>query len=91
MPNDHYKKGARKEYKVMQDERENGCIAFRTAGSHSPFDVISIDSSKKIIKLIQCKRTLSEKMSYIDPKLKAKLEKENVHFTGFYGVVFEAL
>jgi Holliday junction resolvase len=55
MPNKNYIKGRRKEYKVMHEEKAKGCIAFRTAGSHSPIDVVSINPDKRTITLIQCK------------------------------------
>lgn len=35
--------------------RDHGCIAFRSAGSHSPIDVCVIDLQHRIIRLIQCK------------------------------------
>ena len=86
----NYQKGRRKEYKVVNDERNNNRLAFRSAGSHSPFDVISIDKVSKVIRLIQCKRTSSESIDYINPKLKQKLEEKNKDFNGTYLVVFEA-
>jgi len=56
MPNKNYEKGRRKEYKVCEKLKQEGCeIAQRTAGSHSPFDVIGIDLNDKVIKLIQAK------------------------------------
>jgi len=55
MPNANYVKGRKKEYKIVNQEKAKGNIAFRSAGSHSPIDVISIDTQKKIIRLIQCK------------------------------------
>ncbi len=51
-----YRKGRRYEYKICKQERSKGCdIVFRSAGSHSPVDVVSIDTASKIIRLIQCK------------------------------------
>lgn len=56
MPNKNYLKGRRKEYLIVKKYKELGYdIAQRTAGSHSPFDVIAINLKKKEIKLIQCK------------------------------------
>ena len=55
MPNPNYIKGRKKEYKVMNDERKLGNHVLRSAGSHSPIDVVSIDVSARVIKLIQCK------------------------------------
>ncbi len=50
-----YRKGANFERKVVKILLENeGCvIAFRSAGSHSPIDVVGIEKDKII--LIQCK------------------------------------
>ena len=56
MPNKNYEKGRRKEYKICSLLKEKGFdIVQRTAGSHSPFDIIAIDLKKKEIKLVQCK------------------------------------
>ena len=50
-----YKKGRKYEYELVKEARENGQIAFRSAGSHSPIDVVVIDEQNKIIYFIQCK------------------------------------
>ena len=55
MSNKNYIEGRRKEYAVINEERAKGNIAFRTAGSHSFVDVISIDVIARVIKFIQCK------------------------------------
>jgi len=55
MPNSNYIKGRKKEYRVMNDERKLGNLVLRSAGSHSPIDVVSIDVSSRVIKFIQCK------------------------------------
>ena len=55
MPNANYIKGVRKERKIVNEAREQGLISFRSAGSHSPIDVVIINDKSKIIKLIQCK------------------------------------
>lgn len=86
-----YKKGRRKEYKIVKElEKEGFDIVQRTAGSHSEIDVFAIDKEKKLIKLIQSKRTLAKTMDYIDPNLKKKLEKENKELNGEFKVEFEA-
>lgn len=85
-----YKQGARKEYKIIYDLRKEGFdIAQRTAGSHSPVDIIAIKIKEKIIKLIQSKRTLKENMSFIDNKLKTTIEEHNKELNGVYKVIFE--
>ena len=85
-----YKRGSRKEYKIIEDLKKEGCqIAQRTAGSHSPIDIIGIDRVQKVIKFIQSKRTLSENMNYIDPKLKTEIEKELSWLNGTWYAQFE--
>lgn len=43
MPNKNYLRGRRKEYKIMDElEKEGYPLVMRTAGSHSPVDVIAI-------------------------------------------------
>lgn len=65
MPNRNYIKGRVKEYNIIKRLKEgmfqlkgemvHTPIAQRTAGSHSPFDVVAVDPEKKIILLIQSK------------------------------------
>ncbi len=56
MPNKNYVKGRRKEYKLCEKLRSEGNeIVQRTAGSHSPIDIIAIDKMFKIITLVQAK------------------------------------
>ena len=55
MPNANYIKGVRKERKIVNEAREQGLISFRSAGCHSPIDVVIINNKLRIIKLIQCK------------------------------------
>jgi len=85
-----YKKGARKEYKIIYDLRAEGYdIAQRTAGSHSQIDIIAINIKDKVIKLIQSKRTLKENMNFIDTNIKKKIEDDNKQLNGCYHVQFE--
>ena len=85
-----YKKGARKEYKIIDDLRTEGFdIAQRTAGSHSCIDIIAINIKDKVIKLIQSKRTLNKDMNFINTKLKQKIEDDNKELNGQYNVTFE--
>ena len=56
MPNRNYEKGRRKEYKIVRNlEKQGYDIVQRTAGSHSPFDIIAIDTQKGVILLVQSK------------------------------------
>ena len=61
--------------------RKEGHISFRSAGSHSPIDVVDIDHEFKIIKFIQCK-----------PDSMSDKEKERIRKTlpkdDFYAVFF---
>lgn len=53
--NPAYRKGYRKENRIVNEEKAKGRIALRSAGSRSPVDVVSIDKLNGVIKLIQCK------------------------------------
>ena len=56
MPNANYRKGRRKEYSICDRLKDEGFdIVQRTAGSHSPIDVIAINYLTKVIKFIQSK------------------------------------
>ena len=57
MPNKLYLKGREREYQIIRRLKKEGCweIAQRTAGSHSPFDIIAINKETKEILLIQSK------------------------------------
>ena len=51
-----YAKGRKKEYKICRELRDLGFdIVQRTAGSHSPIDIIAISKSRKLILLVQSK------------------------------------
>jgi len=83
MPNANYIKGRRKEYKIVKQHKDTGyTIAQRTAGSHSPFDVIAIDIENRVIKLIQAKPN-----NYTEKQTKDILE-ENKELNGPYKVYF---
>lgn len=72
MPNKNYLKGVRLERKIVSDAKRRGCIAFRSAGSHSPIDVIIINPNKNSIKFIQCK---SGKQATTKKEIKSLLKK----------------
>ena len=56
MPNKNYVRGRNKEYAIVKKYRDMGYdIVQRTAGSHSPIDVIAIHSIRRTIRLIQVK------------------------------------
>lgn len=85
MPNKNYLKGRRKEYSIKWKLEELGMIALRSAGSHSPIDVIGIDKERKIIKLIQCKpASMSE-------KAKQAIVEQNKGLQGHFIVTFEVI
>lgn len=52
----NYQKGVKLERKLVNKARSEGKIAFRSAGSHSPIDVVIIDTENRVIQLIQCKK-----------------------------------
>lgn len=88
--NKNYQRGARKEQKIVREARDQGLIAFRSAGSHSPIDVCIIDSKARRIEILQCKHSLALRGG-IEPALKEKLEKELGYLSGTYEVVFKAV
>jgi len=45
----NYRKGYIKEIKAVHELKRRGYIAFRSAGSRSPFDVVGISSSEIIL------------------------------------------
>ena len=56
MPNKNYIKGRKKEYKLVHQLKDEGWdIVQRTAGSHSPVDIIAINKKLRVIRLIQAK------------------------------------
>lgn len=55
MPNKNYVKGRKKEYAIVNKYKAIGCLAFRSAGSHSPIDVVVINPREHEIILIQSK------------------------------------
>lgn len=83
MPNANYRKGANKERKIVNEFRAKDCVAFRSAGSHSPIDVCVIDSKNKIIKLIQAK------MGYVSPKERGEILDQGKELDGTYDVKFQ--
>lgn len=53
MTNKNYESGRRFEYRVKQYLEKYGFLVMRTAGSHSPFDLMAVNTSWVL--LIQCK------------------------------------
>lgn len=89
MNNKLYKLGTRKENWIKEQLIKEGYdIVQRTAGSHSPIDIIAINIKDRQILLIQSKRTLNMPMSYIDDRLKRTIEAEYINLNGLYNVIF---
>ena len=83
MPNKNYIKGRRKEYSTRSILIQQGWdIVQRTAGSHSPIDLIAINIKERKIRLIQCK---PDSMSN---KNKIKIETDNKQLNGLYMISF---
>jgi Holliday junction resolvase len=85
MSNKQYVKGRRKEYKVVNQAKAKGQLAFRSAGSHSPVDVVIIDSHSKVIHLVQCKPDSMTNTA------KDKIYQENMDLEGTYLVYFDII
>ena len=80
-----YAKGVRKELKFVNEAKQDGLIAFRSAGSHSEIDVCIINIKERVIRFIQCKPDnfpMSQKL---------KLEEELSGINGGFFVRFEVL
>jgi len=77
-----YAKGRRKEYALIHEAKAQGYMAFRSAGSHGPIDIVSIDTRAKVILLIQAKTGLS-------PAALKRLEKQHEDLNGTYMVRFQ--
>jgi Holliday junction resolvase len=60
MVNKNYVSGRRFEYVIKKELQDQGWIAIRSAGSHSPFDIIAIKGDK--ILLLQLKKYQGGKM-----------------------------
>ena len=85
MPNKNYIKGRNKEYKIVNRERNRGNIANRTAGSHGPYDVISIDIKNRIIRLIQ------SKPDTLNAHQAQKIREKNKELNGTFEVKFSVI
>jgi len=68
----NYQRGRDTEYKVKKELEKEGYVVFRTAGSHGVADIIAINS--KVVRLIQVKRTKSDRMPVININEFLKLE-----------------
>jgi len=80
MPNKNYKKGAEKERRIVNKLKEEGCLAFRSAGSHSPIDVFGLNPFTKKVLLIQ------SKPSNMSENMKTKILKDLLKYEGMYEV-----
>ena len=83
----YYKGVALERFLVNEARAKKGFMAFRSAGSHSPIDVVTIDTKNKEIIFYQVKnwKTLKSKAT------QKRLEKEVSDFfdhTGMYNVIF---
>ena len=80
-----YLKGVRKERGIVNIARKQGYIAFRSAGSHSPIDVVVIKPEIREIHLYQCKP------DNFSLKQKEKLEKELTQLNNLFVVSFHII
>jgi len=86
MPNANYVKGRKKEYKICEQLKKKGFdIVQRTAGSHSPFDVIGIDIKNKKIRLVQ------SKPNTMNSHQQQKLREKNKDLNGLFEVKFSVV
>lgn len=84
--NKNYVRGRNKEYRLVKQFREAGyTIVQRTAGSHSPVDIIAVHKEKRKITFIQAKPN-----SMTENK-KEEIKKENEFLNGVYDTEFIVL
>lgn len=74
MPNYGYQKGCRLERQLVNEARRRGEWAIRSAGSHSPIDVVRVTGLGTIVEFIQVKanKTTSCKMPKFQPVMKSR-------------------
>lgn len=90
MPRTNYQRGADKERRILNFFRKQGCLAFRSAGSHSIIDVIALEPSTHIIRLIQAKTTTkAAHMSKLSAPERKRIMEEGSKLNGAYEVRFE--
>ena len=82
-----YRRGARVEYAVIGHLKRMGYEGQRTAGSHSPFDVVGWDDCT--VKLIQVKR-VSEPADVVRALREARAAWEDRNMPHIRGVLIEA-
>lgn len=63
MSNKKYLKGVRLERAIVNKAKAKGLISFRSAGSHSPIDVVVIAKNQKRIIFVQGKANKSHKVN----------------------------
>ena len=85
MPNKNYINGAARERKIVNLFRSAGCMAFRSAGSHSACDLVAVNFFAKEIYFIQVKPK-----SMSDNK-KNRIEQENNHLNGNFKCHFKCV
>jgi Holliday junction resolvase-like predicted endonuclease len=83
MPNKNYIAGRRKEYKECNKLKLQGFdIVQRTAGSHSPIDIIAINKTKKEIVFVQCKP------DSMNETQRQHIRDDNKELNGLYNIKF---
>ena len=78
MVNKNYNKGVKLERELVNNARNDACIAFRSAGSHSPIDVCIIDPSEQLVTFVQCKtgKLAKGKLTEIERKFLELTQKD---------------
>ena len=83
MTNLNYRRGRRKEYRIVKQLRAEGYdIVQRSAGSHSPVDVWAIDKENKRVLLVQVKPNTITKTK------EEQLTTDNKELNGMYRVQY---
>lgn len=74
--NKNYISGRRFEYSIKKELEKQGWIAIRSAGSHSPFDIIAIKNDK--ILLLQLKHYKEKLPRTVEEREREKFENLNI-------------
>lgn len=76
-------KGTDYERSFVNQAKEDGKLAFRSAGSHSPIDVCIIDRDHATINFIQCKINLDTMSEKEISDIRATMPKNGVYSVFF--------
>jgi Holliday junction resolvase len=72
--NRNYKSGAAREYRIMKKLEKEGWFCIRSAGSHSPIDIIALRRNL-LLDILEIRFIQSKKTGYLSPQERAEKEE----------------